>query len=121
MAKTMVLLKPVHTHVEGKRVSPKKAASNVNFNLAAMVALAEGTGVPIDVLLNEALYDFINVTGRYLATDHMSRKEWEDRISPEVKERCAAALHALNPQSEEHFDQASIDRAIRDLDPDNQD
>lgn len=123
MAKTMLLLKPVHTHVKGKRVSTKRAESSVKFNLAAMVSLAELTGVPVNLLLNEALEDFIN-TERYLATDcGVSRKQWEEAIdTPEVHQRCDAALRALNPHRDavEDTDQSSIDDSIRDLDPDNE-
>jgi hypothetical protein len=120
MANTIELRKPVNANVGRKKISLKKSASYLECNLATIVALAECAGVPVEALLNEALNDFIEFTGRYLATERdISRKEWEKRMSPEVKERCAAALRALNPG--DYVDQALMDRVLRDLDPDNHD
>lgn len=121
--KTVSLTKSIDGYAKRKNVSVRRAESKVHFNLATMVALAETAGVPLNLLLNEALEDFIDYPGRWLAWDlDISSKHWGEVLStPEVQERCSEALRALNSGVEEieQMPPSDIRRAISYLDPDN--
>lgn len=92
--------------------------------LAEMVALAEHLKRPelIFTFLLDALATWSQDAGKQWEREaDVSAKEWGRLMdSPEVQQRCAAALNALNPLSRETQQSCppSIDDVIRYLDPD---